>query len=231
MSPLISMAPVTSDATLLASIVTPAILNTVLARIALLFLAGADGDLPAARHAAARMLAGYKVETEDELRLAAEVISFGFHALEALSQAAEPNLPLTRTLRLRGCAVSLSRESHKSQRKLDQLQRDRRAGRATQAASPPEPARPQIDKAVTLVEATRQAMGDTANSGGKTWAQAYQQRQTARRIAGNLKKNQAAVAPVAVAPVAVTPVAVTHAAVTHAAVTQAAVTQAAAQAT
>jgi hypothetical protein len=74
-------------------------------------------------------------------------------------------------------------------------------------------------------------MGDTANSGGKTWAQAYQQRQTARRIAGNLKKNQAAVAPVAVAPVAVTPVAVTHAAVTHAAVTQAAVTQAAAQAT
>jgi hypothetical protein len=49
--------------------ITPAILDTILGRLALLFLSGADGDLPTARHAASRMLAAYHAETPDELRL------------------------------------------------------------------------------------------------------------------------------------------------------------------
>jgi hypothetical protein len=123
-----------------AAAITPAILDTILGRLALLFLSGADGDLPTARHAASRMLAAYHAETPDELRLAAEVISFGLHALEALGQAAAEDLALNRIIRLRGSAVSLSRESHKAQRKLDQLQRDRRAGVTEQTASQAEPA-------------------------------------------------------------------------------------------
>jgi hypothetical protein len=182
----------------LPALILPAILDTVLGRLALLFLTGAGGDLATARHAASQMLAAYNVESPNELRLAAEIMSFGFHALEALSQAAAPGLPLTKILRLRGSAVSLSREAHKAQRKLDQLQRDRRAGIPAQpvenVAAPPDtaPTRPQIDKALALIEATREAMTSAAKNGGQTWTQSYQQRLTAKRIADNLKKNQAA---------------------------------------
>lgn len=105
-----------------------AILGTVLDRVALLLLSGAAGDLTAARHGATRMLAAHYAETEEEIRLAGEVISFGLHALSALGQAADPGLPLTTILRFRASAVSLSRESHKFQRQLDRLQRARRAG-------------------------------------------------------------------------------------------------------
>jgi hypothetical protein len=82
----------------LASLLPSVILDTVLGRLALLFLTGAVGDLTAARRAAGQMLAAYHPGTEDELRLAAEIISFSFHALEALSQAADPDLSLNQQL-------------------------------------------------------------------------------------------------------------------------------------
>jgi hypothetical protein len=260
----------------LATMLSGAVLDTILARLAVLFLTGSGGDLAAAHHGAAKMLAGYHPETEDELRLAAEIVSFGFHALEALSQAASHDLPLTKILRLRGSAVSLSRQSHRSQHRLDQLQRDRRTSRAAQpaaalpqeppaprpsslpqeppapqassspqasappqlpsspqapslpqepaaprpsslpqeplapqassspqASAPPElpslpqapqapgPSRPRDDTAIPLIE-TIQTSEATGSSSFKTWTKSYQQRRTARRIAENLKKNQAA---------------------------------------
>ena len=192
------------------------ILETLIGRLALLFLASAHGDLAAARDAARRMLAAYQPETPDELALAAEIINFSFHAMEALSQAAAPGLPLNRILRLRGSAVSLSRESHKSQRKLDQLQKARRAGQLmpaqaeppTTEPSPAEPAqpRPAIDKAIATVEAERQtptvqatpvqatpAQAPTvqAKASAQPWTRSFQQIQAARRITENLKQNQA----------------------------------------
>jgi hypothetical protein len=204
----------------LAATLPTAILDTILGRLALLFLTGADGDRAAARDAARKMLAAYHPETENELRLAAEIVSFSFHALEALSQAATPDMPLTRILRLRGSAVSLSRESHKSQRKLDQLQKDRRAGlqpqpAATAAPQPAataaphpaaaEPARPQVDKAIALIEATRHAIATGAKD-GKAWGsfdnrafdnrafdkRAFDKSDAARRITENLRNNSAA---------------------------------------
>jgi hypothetical protein len=185
-------------------------LDTVLGRLALLFLTGALGDLSAARHAAGQMLAAYGVQAEDELSLTGEIISFGFHAMEALSQAADPNLSLNQKLRLRGSAVSMSREGHKAQRKLDQLQRQRRtsvpsqtaeARAPTPAAQPEaEPNPPKTDPAASLpatslpaaslVEFAREAIQAAGKKyGAKNWTRSFQQREAAKRIAANLKKN------------------------------------------
>jgi len=169
-----------------------AILETILGRLALLFLAGAVGDHATARDAAAQMLAAYRPETPEELTLAAEIVSFSFQALEALSQAANPDLSMNRTLRLRGSAVSLSRESHKSQRKLGQLQRARRIpaqplpAEIQPAATAPNP---EIDTA--RVEASPQVKPLVAKQGGQTWSQALQKRMTAKRMAEKMKKKQA----------------------------------------
>jgi hypothetical protein len=170
-----------------------AILETVLARLAPLFLTGAANDMTAAREAASQMLADYHPQTEDELRLAASIVGFSFHALEALGQSATPGMPLTKILRLRGSAVSLSRESHKAQRRLDQLQKARREG--IPAAAQPEPAQSPsgTEKALDLIEDTR-TISVAANTQGVTWTKAYEQRQRDMRIAASLKRAEARVA-------------------------------------
>ena len=136
---------------LLASTLPAAILETILARLALLFLIGAKGDEAAARHAAAEMLASYQPQTTAELRLAANAISFSFHALEALSQAAHPDMSLNKILR-RGSAVSLSRESFEAERRLNHVQQARHTGHP----EPPTP--PRVEKAIALVESTRRTI-------------------------------------------------------------------------
>jgi hypothetical protein len=182
--------------------IAPAILDTVLGRLARLFLTGAGGDLAVACDAARQMLAAYNVETPDELRLAAQVVSCSFHALEALSQATTPDLSLTRILRIRGSAVSLSREAHKAQRKLDQLQRERRAAVPVQPAeaqvetAAPQaeatPTSPQIDQAIGLIEFARDAIENATRNNGQTWTKGFQQRGVAKRIAKRLIKQEAA---------------------------------------
>ena len=139
------------------------------------------------------MLAAYKTETEEELHLAADIVSFGFHALEALSESAAPDLPLNNKLRLRGSAVSLSRQGHKARRKLDQLQRAR-------ATAPPQP-NTTPDKAATdqahgLIEFARgaiQASGKTSGKKGgmQAFSLNHQQRRAAEQIAKNLQRNRA----------------------------------------
>ena len=125
------------------------ILETVIGRLALLFLSGAGGDPDKARDAARQMLAAHNAETPDELGLAAEIVSLQLHTLEALSYASDPDLSLNNVLRLRGGAVSLSRESHKARRKLDQLRQARLTAQPTPAqadAAPlqPAPSRPNM---------------------------------------------------------------------------------------
>jgi hypothetical protein len=170
-----------------------AILETILIRLTALFLIGAGGDSTAARHAAVQMLGAYQPHTEDELRLAANIIGFSFHALEALGQAAAPDLPLTRILRLRGSAVSLSRESAKADRRLVQLRKARQ--QAQPAETQPEPAQPQakIEKALALIQDTG-AVAVAAKSNGLTWTKAYEQRLRDTRIAASLQKAQARIA-------------------------------------
>jgi len=163
--------------------IAKAIMDTVLSRLAPLFLAAAAADIQAAQDAARQMLAAYNAETPDELSLAAEIISLQFHALEALSDAADPDLSLNRKLRLRGSAVSLSRESHKAQRKLDQLQRARRTGTHPQPAEAELPA-----PNPPVIETTK----NTPKT--ETWSQSLQKRMTANRRAKKAQKNQARLA-------------------------------------
>jgi hypothetical protein len=176
--------------------IAQAILDTVIGRLALLFLAGASGDMAMARHAASQMIAAHNPETPDELTLAAEIISLQFHTLQALTDAADPELSLNKILRLRGGAVSLSRESHKARRSLDQLQRTRRAGATEQPAGTPAeaaqapqstPAKPQIDDAPGLLDVIRNAQ----RTDGNNWPQ-IQKRCNAQRITDTLKRNRAA---------------------------------------
>jgi hypothetical protein len=166
-----------------------AIWDTLLGSLIPLFLIGAGGDTAASREAAHQMLAAYDPQTAAELSLAAEIVGFSFHALEALGQAAAPDLSLNRVLRLRGSAVSLSREAHKSQRKLDQLQRVRAIQPPAKAQSPqPEPARaPGTTEAPSPTEAECLA----ARTKAKIWLQSYHKREAAERITKNLKQNQA----------------------------------------
>ena len=170
-----------------------AILETILIRLAALFLTGAGNDHAAARDAAARMLEAYHPQTEDELRLAANIVSFSFQALEALAQAAAPDLPITRILRLRGGAVTLSRESAKAERRLLQLQKSRHQPAQEQAVQAhPEPIQPapKVEQAVALVQDTARVT-IAAKAKNLTWTQAYAERQRETRIAASLKRAEA----------------------------------------
>jgi hypothetical protein len=167
----------------LANTLPAAIVETILTHFATLFLTGAGGDPSAARHAAAQMLAAYHPETPIELRLAANIIGFSFHALEALGQATIPNMSLNRILRLRGSAV----------RRLDRLQQARRQGMQPlqadiqKAEAQPEP---KIEQALALIQETS-AIAVAAKADGLTWTQAYEQRQRDTRIAASLKRAEA----------------------------------------
>jgi hypothetical protein len=176
-------APVSIPSTL-AKTLPAAILETVLKRLATLFLSGAGGDITTARHAAAEMLAAYQPETAQELRLAALLVCFSFHALEALSQAADPDLPLTKILRLRGSAVSLNRESDKAQRRLDQIQQARREGAPEQPEPQPVQTQPSPEPA---------PIQTTTKPTFSTWTVADQQAEDLR-IAASVKRAEARVA-------------------------------------
>jgi hypothetical protein len=177
----------------LAKTLPTAILDTILSYLTTLFLPGTAGDFTAARRAAGQMLAAYQPQTEDELRLAAAIVSFSLQALDSLSQAASPDLPLTKILRLRGSAVSLSRESDKAQRRLEHLQQTRRQTKAIET----EAIRPEATQTeAARPEATRpEAEPPPVPASAKlTWTQAYEQRQRDQRIAASLKRAEARVA-------------------------------------
>ena len=170
----------------LPSTIPAALLETILIRLATLLLAGANGNMEAARQAAANTLAAYHPQTEDEVRLAANIVCFGLQALEALAQASEPDLAITRILRLRGSAVSLSREAGKAERRLEQLKTARQ--QQIQAEPEPEPApKPQT----ATIQPT---IAQTAKANGQSWSKAYEDHQRELRIAASIKKAEARVA-------------------------------------
>jgi hypothetical protein len=177
--------------------IAKAILETVLSHLALLFLTAAAGDNEAAREAATQMLAAHDPQTADELTLAAQIVTLQFHALEALANAAEPGLSMNRILRLRGSAVSLSREAHKGRRRLEQIQRARQGEtQQPQAQQPqpeatqpetaqPEPPQPEpaarhpdpaAQQALDLLATAQETIRAAQQTGGKNWRQNLQKR-------------------------------------------------------
>ena len=84
-------------------------------------------------------MAAYDPEDEQELRLAAGIISFGFAALEALAKAMNSDLPLNAVLRLRGNANAAHRSGYQCQRTLDKLRKERRMAAGLPAARSPAP--------------------------------------------------------------------------------------------
>jgi len=136
-------------------------------------------------------------ETEEELHLASDIVSYGFHALEALSDSTAPELSLNNKLRLRGGAVNLSREGHKARRKLDQLQRARMAATprpeakadTVSDAAPPDTA--STDPARDLIAIAREAIQASGKKGGiQGFSLNHQQRRAAETIAKNLQRNR-----------------------------------------
>jgi hypothetical protein len=127
--------------------IAPAFLEEMVAHLLHLFIRGAGGDDAAARHAVLSTLAAYDPADEQELRLAAEIISFGFAALEALAKAMNPDLPLNAVLRLRGNANAAHRSGHQCQRTLDKLRKERRTASGLAAARSPAPELPAADTA------------------------------------------------------------------------------------
>ena len=168
-----------------------AVLETIVTRLAALFLIGACGDMEAARQAAHQMLGAYHPETEDELCLAAHIVGFSFQTLEALGQAAAPDTPVTRVLRLRGGAVNLSRQAEKAQRRLSQLQKNRLGTPVQPVETRPEPAQPspEIEAAPDAIQ-----IPVAAKASGQSWTQTYEHRQREARIAASLKRAEARVA-------------------------------------
>ena len=149
-------------------LVTPAFLEEMVACLLHLFIRGAGGDEAAARHAVLSTLAAYDAKDEQELRLAAEIISFGFAGLEALARAMNPDLPLNAVLRLRGNANAAHRSGHQCQRTLDKLRKERRtvavhSPAPTRSAVPPEAAaasQPAPNQPAPLPDLSRQQRRD-----------------------------------------------------------------------
>jgi hypothetical protein len=166
-----------------------AFLQTILHQIALLLLEGAGGDMEAARQAAALTLGSYDPRTETELRLAARVISFSLQAGEALAQAADPEMPLNRVLRLRTGAVSLTREAEKAERRLEKLREARMDDVAPATDLIPEPESPRVEKTTALIDDNRKVAA-YAKANGLTWTEALKQRRREQRLAERQLKQQ-----------------------------------------
>jgi hypothetical protein len=119
--------------------ITPIFLDYIIGLLAPLFRAAAGGDLEVARHTAKCLLASYDVETEDEIRLVAEITSFSFGALDALGKSMDPDLSLNAVLRLRGSANAQHRSAHQCERSLEKLRKERRTAVASAETAPPAP--------------------------------------------------------------------------------------------
>ena len=122
------------------TIIAQAVLDKIIALLVPLFLTDGHGDQVTARQAAISLLDDYNTETEEELRLAAEIISFGFGALDFLGQSMAPDLTMNAVLRLRGSANPQHRSANQCQRTLDKLRKERRSAAADPKVKPLAPA-------------------------------------------------------------------------------------------
>lgn len=103
--------------------ITASVLERILGFLTPLFRDSDLDDAGAAREAARDVLSSYGARTNRELRIAALCIAFGYGALDALSRAAAPELPLNQVMRLRGNANALNRAAQQNESRLEKLQK------------------------------------------------------------------------------------------------------------
>jgi hypothetical protein len=159
-----------------------ALLLTIVQQIGELLLHGAGGDVEVATRAAMEILVSYGTETVTEFCLAARIISCSLQAGQALAQAADPELPLNRVLRLRSGAVSLSREAEKAQRQLEKLKENRLMGIMEEAAPVPEADSRAMVKTTALINDNRSIHG-YAKAHGISFTEALKQRAREKNLA------------------------------------------------
>src|SRR3954447_18241320 len=107
--------------------ISPVIVNTFLDLLIPLFLIAAGGDADTARAAALELLADFNPRSPRELDLATQTIGNGIRSLTMLGKSAAPGLSLADINDALKSAISLGRAGHQTQRRLDELQRLRRA--------------------------------------------------------------------------------------------------------
>lgn len=173
--------------------ITAIFLDEMVAFLLPLFLVAACGDREAAREAVKSLFASYNVAAEEELRLAAEITSFSFGALDALAKSMVPDLPLNAVLRLRGCANALQRSKNQCQRVLDRLRKDRLAAASkaqTPATAAERPAQQAIVANAALPSQPKPAPSRPASPHAAA-PQSRQQRRMAERAAEKARCGQA----------------------------------------
>lgn len=127
--------------------ITTIFLDTIVAGVLHWLLPAAHGNEAAAREAAINLLTSYNVETEQELRLAAEITSHSLSALDSLARSTNPGLSLNAVLRLRLSANASQRSKNQCQRTLDLLRKERAPKaepRQPETAAEPTPDQPEF---------------------------------------------------------------------------------------
>ncbi len=102
--------------------ISAAFLDRLVVFLAPLFVT-ATLDIEAAGIITRETLLSYGARTDRELRLAALNLAFSISALDAMSRAADPLLPLNQTLRLRGNANALNRAANQTEARFDALRK------------------------------------------------------------------------------------------------------------
>jgi hypothetical protein len=170
--------------------IDPAVLDTILAFLAPLFLGATGDDMQAARRAAKAMLDSYGARTNREIRLAALAIAFSFGALDALSRAASLDLPVNQVLRLRGNANALNRGAEQNEKRLEkQLQQPPAETKEPDPKAEPElPASAATDDLVAFVRASWKAQ--KAEAAAQPAPMSRQQRRFADRQAEKQRQRE-----------------------------------------
>ncbi|WP_428492394.1 hypothetical protein [Rhodopila sp.] len=146
---------------------TECVMQTILDFLLPFFLAAAGGNPVTARAAIRQLIAAHNAVDATELDLAGRIVGFSIAALDNLRLSMAADLPVTRLLRYRGNAVSLSRASDQARKALaalranpDQPHKMPRPSVAP-ALSPPAPSTP-VPSTPFSVAATCSAQSNAA---------------------------------------------------------------------
>ena len=120
------------------------VMQTILDFLLPFFLAAAGGNPVTARAAIRQLIAAHNAVDATELDLAGRIVGFSIAALDNLRLSMAADLPVTRLLRYRGNAVSLSRASDQARKALAALranpEQPHKTPRPSVAPAPSDPA-------------------------------------------------------------------------------------------